>query len=213
MSIVSTATGGEQAGNITVATALTWNAATTLTLQADEQYRDQRADHRHAVHGGLTIDAGNSYYNEGASTVTATAAINVGTFTLVNGNWTQNSATLPCFHATDFRITGGQFLRVTGGDGARYPYQITDVYGLQGIGSSTEPAGQQNMSLPTTSTPVAPPTGTAAGASSRWAAPKKPSVAPFDGQSFAISGLTINPNTSVQHVGLFGYTDDGASAI
>ena len=126
--VVSTGSGGDQAGNITVAAALTWTASTTLALQA---YNDISINAPiTAVNGGLTINAGGN--------VTAPAAINVGTFTLANGNWTQNAATLPAFHATDFRITGGSFLRVTGGDGgSENPYQIADVYGLQGIGSST----------------------------------------------------------------------------
>ncbi len=68
--------------------------------------------------------------------ITATAGVDVGTFTLTGGNWNQNSATLPTFNAADFRIAGGSFLRVTGGDGSvANPYSIADVYGLQGIGS------------------------------------------------------------------------------
>ena len=126
--IVRTGSGGGEAGNITVAAALTWTASTTLSLQAHNNISINAPIT--AVNGGLTINAGGN--------VTAPAAINVGTFTLANGNWTQNSATLPAFHATDFRITGGSFLRVTGGNGSsENPYQITDVYGLQGIGSST----------------------------------------------------------------------------
>ena len=44
---------------------------------------------------------------------------------------------LPAFNANDFRITGGSFLRVTGGDGsAANPYGLADIYGLQGIGAA-----------------------------------------------------------------------------
>src|SRR5262249_62062553 len=70
--------------------------------------------------------------------ISATAGINVVTFTLAGGDWTQVSAELPAFSATDFRITGGSFLRATGGNGDSTPYQIVDIYGLQGIGSSSE---------------------------------------------------------------------------
>jgi hypothetical protein len=49
----------------------------------------------------------------------------------------QINATLPPFSATAFRISGGSFLRALGGAGnSGSPYQISDVYGLQGIGSS-----------------------------------------------------------------------------
>ena len=62
--------------------------------------------------------------------------INVGTFILAKGGFQENATTLPTFAATNFEITGGanaQFLRVTGGSGSTgSPYQITDVYGLQG---------------------------------------------------------------------------------
>ena len=62
----------------------------------------------------------------------ATEAVNAGTFTLANGNWSQDTASLPSFTAQNFVISGGSFLRAAGG-GNGSPYQIADVYGLQGI--------------------------------------------------------------------------------
>ena len=129
-----------------------------------------------------------------AATATATDAINVGTFTLANGSWMQNTAALPAFHATDFRIQGGSVpARDRRQRTSANPYQITDVYGLQGIGSSTNLLGQQLSSWPTTSTPAARRTGTAARASSRSATTMSFSGI-FDGQDFTINGLTINPD-------------------
>jgi hypothetical protein len=89
------------------------------------------------VAGVSGISASGAFTVSSGGTITAPAGVNVGTFTLAGGNWVQNSATLPAFHATDFRIAGGSFLRATGGDGsAANPYSIADVYGLQGIGGS-----------------------------------------------------------------------------
>ena len=49
---------------------------------------------------------------------------------------TESASNLPAFSARDFRITGGSFKRARAG-GAEETYEIVDVYGLQGIGSSS----------------------------------------------------------------------------
>lgn len=69
------------------------------------------------------------------------AAVDVAEFDLSNGAWSQVEATLPAFDADNFILAGGStFLRAEGGDGAGSPFQISDVYGLQGVGSfSTSP--------------------------------------------------------------------------
>lgn len=128
---VSTGTGGTQAGNITLAagTPLSWNTGATLTLQAAGAVTLNSAIS--AAAGGLTIQAG-------TGTSTAAADLSVARFTLASGDWVQNAATLPAFATADFRITGGSFLRAAGGVGtAASPYLLTDVHGLQGMGSST----------------------------------------------------------------------------
>ena len=75
-----------------------------------------------------------------AATHAATGPVDLAGFTLGKGGWTQNSPSLPTFSTGNFRIdalTGTQFIRVTGGDGtAGTPYLLTDIYGLQGVGSS-----------------------------------------------------------------------------
>ena len=85
------------------------------------------------VNGGLII-------NTAASTdlILPNAAVNVSNFILQDGYWEQNFTALPAFSAThDFEVQGDStFLRAAGGNGTtQVPYQITDVYGLQGLGS------------------------------------------------------------------------------
>ena len=72
----------------------------------------------------------------GPITVDAGAAIDVNDLTIFEGNWVQQGATLAAFDASlGVSINGGSFLRVLGGDGsAGDPYQIADIYGLQGMG-------------------------------------------------------------------------------
>src|SRR5207244_2529515 len=54
--------------------------------------------------------------------------------TLQSGAWSQVSATLPSFAASNFVLNGGSFLRALGGNGSTAtPYLLTDVYGLQGV--------------------------------------------------------------------------------
>jgi hypothetical protein len=125
--VVTTSGAGTQPGNITVAAPISWSTATTLSLAADNNVAINAAIS--ATKGGLTLAAG--------GTIMATDAVNVASFTLQNGKWTQIATTLPAFSAQDFRITGGSFLRALAGDGTSgSPYQLTDIYGLQGVGSS-----------------------------------------------------------------------------
>lgn len=125
---VSTGSGGSQAGDITLAAPISWNAASTLTLEAAGSIAINQAIT--APNGGLTLTAGVG--------ISAGGAVDLGTFTLTAGSWSQNAASLPDFSAMDFRVSGGSFLRVTGGDGsAGSPWQVADVYGLQGIGRSS----------------------------------------------------------------------------
>src|SRR5215813_12339786 len=135
--VTTTNPSGHQEGSITVVDAVTWKSTNTLTLQADHNISIEAAIT--ATLGGLTLNAHN--------TISATAGIDVARFTLAGGDWTQVTAELPTFHATDFRITGGSFLRATGGNGTSgSPYQIVDVYGLQGIGSRSDNRNLLNKS-------------------------------------------------------------------
>ncbi len=117
---------GTQEGNITVDADLAWTSNSTLTLQADKDIHLNKKIT--AQNGNLTLSATNN--------ISATDAINVGTFTLSKGNWLQNNATLPSFYAKDFRLNGGSFIRAIGGDGSTAtPWKLTDIYGVQGMGT------------------------------------------------------------------------------
>jgi filamentous hemagglutinin family protein len=92
-----------------------------------------------AINAPVTTTAGNLTLVANG-TISASAAVQIGgTFLLQQGDWLQNAAggTLPAFSARDFRVESGSFRRVLGGDGTTAnPFQIADVYGLQGIGTS-----------------------------------------------------------------------------
>ena len=97
-----------------------------------------------AINGNLTT-AGGIFLSAGATgtgaQVTATGNIaTAGEFRLNRGNFLQNAAALPGFSAGPFTIIPGTatFRRVQGGDGSTgNPFQIVDVYGLQGIATSS----------------------------------------------------------------------------
>ncbi|MCA3432269.1 MAG: filamentous hemagglutinin N-terminal domain-containing protein, partial [Roseomonas sp.] len=198
--VVSTGTGGTQAGNITLAVSLTWSSASNLTLQAAGAITLNGAVT--ATAGGLTLQAGGN--------ISATEAISVGRFELASGNWVQNTATLPGFAATDFRLTGGSFLRAAGGDGsAATPYRLTDVYGVQGMGSSSALLASSYRLA--NDIAAAGTSGWNGGAGfvpvGRFAARFTGSL---DGAGNVITGLTIN-RQSTPDVGLVGYAGSGSS--
>ncbi len=153
--------------------------------------------------GSFTLSAGGN--------ITANSAVNTGIFDLKGGSWSQVNDTLPPFSATDFRISGGSFLRALGGDGTSgSPYRISDIYGLQGIGSSAI--------LPTTYYSLA--NNIDASATSTWnsGAGFKPIgtgetdatafTGNFNGGGHTISNLTIN-RPSEDYIGLFGAAGTG----
>ena len=126
---VSGTVGLTAGGNLTVADAVSWSDASSLTLTTNSSGNITLGAAVTAANGTLAISA--------AGTATGSSAIDVGLFSLTAGTWRQVAGTLAAFDATDFRIgSGATFLRATGGDGsAATPYQIADVYGLQGMGS------------------------------------------------------------------------------
>ncbi|MGN6150263.1 MAG: beta strand repeat-containing protein, partial [Rhizomicrobium sp.] len=139
--------------------------------------------------GGLTLNV-NSTISDPSST------INVGTFTLSNGNWSQSSASLPSFTAGNFVLSGGTFLRVKGGDGATTPYQIADIYGLQGMIGFTG----SNFSL---ANDIDASTTSGWNGGTGFVSLTINDGQTFDGQNHSINGLTIN--RSGWSVGLFDY--------
>ncbi|MFN7305047.1 MAG: GLUG motif-containing protein, partial [Acetobacteraceae bacterium] len=134
----------------------------------------------------------------------------VGRFELASGNWVQNTAPLPSFAATDFRLTGGSFLRAAGGAGTGAdPYRLTDIYGVQGMGSS--PAWRAASYRLANNIAAAGTSGWNGGAGF---VPVGTNAAPFtgslDGAGYVINGLTINRQT-MNDVGLIGVAGSGSS--
>ncbi|MHB1947104.1 MAG: filamentous hemagglutinin N-terminal domain-containing protein, partial [Gammaproteobacteria bacterium] len=193
---------GSQSYNNTV----TLNANTSLTAGTTMYFGG-------AVSGpsySLTLSAESAATSASGITTGASGTINVGTFDLAQGGWSQ-VGTLPSFSANNFILaspagTTVQFLRATGGTGGTgvNAYQITDVYGLQGIGSSTtlladsfqlvnniDASGTQFWNSGVGFVPIGNSTTNFTGG--------------FDGQSKVISGLYINQPSSSSDVGLFGY--------
>jgi filamentous hemagglutinin family protein len=185
---------GNQQGNLNVNAPVTWSSSNTLTLLALNNININAAVT--ANKGGLTLTAGN--------TITATDKVDVGRFTLVSGSWnqvaTQLAPTLPTFKANDFRILGGSFLRALSGDGLDLPYQITDVYGLQGIGSSSLLGKKFALANDIDAS------GTANWNGSAGFAPigtiLNPFTGSFDGKNHVIGELNVQ--TLLPHAGLFG---------
>ena len=129
-------------------------------------------------------------------------------FTLASGNWVQNSATLPGFAAGDFRVGGGPFLRAAGGTGTSgSPYRLTDIYGVQGMGTSG-PYRDARYQLASD----IDATGTAAWNGGAGFAPVGSRSAPFtgslDGAGRTITGLTI-ARPGQDNVGLIGFLGSG----
>ncbi|MCM5556003.1 MBG domain-containing protein, partial [Pleomorphomonas sp. NRK KF1] len=187
-------------GDITIASAISWSSGNRLTLDAYNNIAIDAAIT--ATSGGLTLTAGNA--------ISASAGISVGSYIQTAGAFSQIAATLPTFSATDFDIQGGSFLRVTGGDGtSATPYLISDVYGLQGVGSSSTYRAA-NWALAND----IDASGTASwhfGAGFVPIGNANAFTGTFNGQDHTITGLTIDrPTTS--YVGLFGRVGTSATS-
>lgn len=191
---LATVDDGTEPGDMYVNGAVSWNANTTLSLDAHNDIQINEAIT--ATNGGLTLNAGGN--------ISAGGAVNVGTFNLQGGAWSQLGSNLADFSARDFRLNtaNASFLRATGGDGSDgNAYQIFDLYGLQGIASRSllsshvaltnniDASGTANWNGGAGFVPVGDWSNRYTGS--------------FDGQGHSINGLTINrPNTD--YVGLFG---------
>jgi len=200
---VSTGGGGAQSGNITVADALTWSSANSLTLNAAGAIAINAPIT--ASSGALTLSAGSPF-----AAITATGAISVGSLTISQGAWSQNTANLPGLYAGSFSIgSNASFLRAAGGSGtAGSPYLLTDIYGVQGIGSSAAYlAGSYKMINDIdASTTAAWNGGLGFNPIGSNGFPAAGYTGTFDGNNYAISNLFINRGATATGVGMFGYT-------
>ncbi|MFK7837122.1 MAG: MBG domain-containing protein [Sulfitobacter sp.] len=138
-------------GNIDVQAAITWPNANTLTLQADQTISINAPIT--APLGTLNLNTTEQIIVDDDVLVGTIGPVSVATFIQTGGDWRQVSSSLPTFNATNFALQGGDFIRALGGTGAGGigdpglydPYQITDVYGLQGM--PTANIGERNFML------------------------------------------------------------------
>ncbi|MFG0721378.1 filamentous hemagglutinin N-terminal domain-containing protein [Pseudomonas sp. GLN_6] len=183
-------------GNLNVADRLTWSDAAGLTLSTSNAGNILLGDGIDAASGSLTLSA--------AGTATSNGGVNLGVLNLTGGTWSQVATSLPSFSVTDFRLSpGATFVRALGGDGSlATPYRITDVYGLQGL-ASTSLAGSRFVLANDIN----------ASSSAQWNSSTgflsigslaNPFTGRLDGQGHRISGLSINRPGST-YSGLFGY--------
>jgi len=191
---LATADDGTEPGDMYVNGAVSWNADHTLSLNAHNDIHINQAIT--ATNGGLTLNAGGA--------ISADGAVNVDTFNLQSGAWSQLGSNLADFSARDFRLNtaNASFLRANSGDGSDgNAYQIVDLYGLQGIASRSLLSSHFALSNNIDASGTANWNGGAGFVpigdwSNRY-------TGSFDGQGHSINGLTINrPNTD--YVGLFG---------
>ncbi len=146
-----------------------------------------------------------------------TAPVSVsGIFTLAGGSWSQNLSTLPSFTAYDFRISSGTFLRALGGTGSSgSPYQLTDVYGLQGVGTMLGSNFVLANNIDASGT-AGGTTNTANWNSGAGFVPIGESqnfTGSLNGQSYSISNLYINAPSSDGYAGLFGSVSGAISNL
>jgi filamentous hemagglutinin family protein len=182
-------------GDIDVNAPLAWSSTHTLTINAFNNLALNSTIT--APNGGLTLSAYNTQTST-QGTVLAAGAISLGAFTLTHGAWSQVGS-LPAFSATSFDLgTGATFLRAAAGAGtSASPYQITDVYGLQGVTGAGYYVLINNINA----------SGTAAWNAGAGFVPQTFS-GNLNGQGWAISNITIN-EPSQNNVGLFG-TNSGS---
>ena len=198
--------------NITVSSGIIWASANTLTLSTNSSGSTVILNAPiSGLKGGLTINTAGA---NDQITTGVNGTVDVAGFILQHGRWNQNSAILPAFSASnDFELQNNStFLRVTGGDGSSgNPYQITDVYGLQGIGSPsysllTNSFVQEN-SIAANGTAT---WNTSAGFSAIGTG-SHAFYGNYNGGGYTIFGLTIN-RPSQSYEGLFGEIVNGAIA-
>ncbi|MFG1431392.1 GLUG motif-containing protein, partial [Xanthobacter sp. V2C-4] len=189
------------AGALTVVDAVSWSDASSLTLST--------TGGGNISLGGTVSGTAGSLVIAGSGMATSSSAVDVSVFRLTGGTWSQVAATLPAFAATNFVLgSGTTFLRATGGNGAAAtPYQIADLYGLQGLASSSLLA--QNFVL-VDDINAAPSSGWNAGAGFLSIGDATTAfTGSLDGAGHTISGLAVNRPTI--SAGLFGTIGGGGS--
>ncbi len=183
-------------GNLNVADRLSWGDNAGLTLSTSNGGNVVLGNGIDAANGSLALSA--------AGTVTSNGGVNLGVLNFTGGTWRQVAASLPSFSVTDFRLNpGATFVRALGGDGSlATPYRIADVYGLQGLASTSLAGSRFDLANDIN-----------ASSSALWnsgtgflsiGSLANPFTGRLDGQGHRIGGLAINRPGST-YSGLFGY--------
>jgi filamentous hemagglutinin family protein len=226
------------AGNITVQDSIAWNNANSLTLNAAGVITvnaltststpltitntstastgglSMTATGPITIGGAITLAGGTFDVNANGATISMTGALNAGAFKLSSGTWKQVSATLPGFTANNgFNVTGGTFIRALGGDGSTAnPYQMSDIYGVQGIGSVGMLGNAYVLAKNIDATVTKnwfDVNGLPVGFAPIGTVYPNDFTGQFDGQNHTISNLTINL-AGISDVGLFGVATNGS---
>jgi filamentous hemagglutinin family protein len=122
----SISTPGSAVGDVRLDNGVTWTNGTLAMGAANNIDLNSKA---------ITSTSGTLQINSGTAINAGT--VNVDVLNMAGGIWQQVGSTPAAFAARDFRISGGTFIRALGGDGTSGDaYQLTDVYGLQGVGSA-----------------------------------------------------------------------------
>jgi filamentous hemagglutinin family protein len=219
--IVTTSNGaGAGAGNITVVDPVTWTSTNSLSLVADNNIIINAGIS--GINGSLNLTAANT-----AQSITTGVAgtVDVANFNLIQGQWYQVGV-LPSFNVSNnFQIESGtatptnaEFLRAAGGDGTSgNPYQLTDVYGVQGM-ASADTSGNNLVTNSFILNNNIDATGTSNWNSGAGFVPIGTYAVAFftgnfDGASHTINNLYINRGSEQDGVGLFGFVDNASSVI
>lgn len=205
-------------GDIFVNDTISWSSNSTLSLEAIHNIYINADITGSGTGSNLILCAYNPYPiipppppppPSPLGTITASAAVSINGYFLLNGgNWIQIGSSLPSFYARDFRA-GATFVRAFGGDGSiSNPYQLTDIYGLQGMGGSYYYTLANDVDATVTSNWNAGegfrPIGKYVSGTYYDLPPAGAFYGGFDGLGHTITGLTINRPTEGQ-VGLFGW--------
>jgi filamentous hemagglutinin family protein len=198
---------------VTIDDAITWTSGNTLTLSTNNAGSTINIDGAiSGVNGGLSIETAGA-----SDVVSATSSVQVATFILQNGSWSQNNANvLPAFSAShNFALENGStFLRALGGNGTtNSPYKITDIYGLEGLASPSKNLLTASANLVTD----IDASGTVTWNNGAGFVPigsydfsdssdANTYQGTFNGQGHSINGLSISLPNATSGTGLFGDT-------
>ncbi|MFK4259501.1 GLUG motif-containing protein [Agrobacterium tumefaciens] len=199
---VTTGFGGNQAGNISVANAVTWSSGSELTLSAYGSI---------TVNANLTGGSGSSIVLRSDNSGTGNGTVSFGSDVKVTasdvvlyynpaGNDASSVNSTSYTHSTDYSGYAGAGTTITG-------YMLVNsVYDLQNVQNKLDGAFAVGRDIDASRT--------ASWNSGAGFKPIGDSSAPFtgtfDGLGHTITGLTIDRPTT-DYVGLFGYTGSGSA--